>query len=275
MARRRGPILLVISLVLAVLAALMANNWLSMRASAKGTPVREEDVTAAIDMPLGTKIEQRHLAMIDVLPGKSPKGAFHSYADVLGKVTSSGVIAGEILLAPRLTEAGEGSALASAVDKDMRAVTVRVDDVVGVAGFLLPGNRVDVIMSRVDPGTYAAHATTILSNIKVLAVDQTASNDNNQPVVVHAVTLEVSPSDAELLVKGKTGGLLQLTLRNPFDQSDTRTEIPEPEPIKASAVKVKATVAAPRVAPLQITMIRGTEVKKTSQNAGQQDDSTK
>src|SRR5579872_4128270 len=105
MARRRGPIMLIASILLAALAMIGANNWLAMRASAKGTPVREQDVTAAVDLPLGTRIEARHLAMIDVLPGKSPKGAFHDYADVVGKVTSSGVIAGEILLAPRLTEA--------------------------------------------------------------------------------------------------------------------------------------------------------------------------
>ncbi len=272
MARRRGPLLLMISLVLAVLAALIANNWLSVRASAKGTPVREQDVTAAVDLPLGTKIEQRHLSMIDVLPGKSPKGAFHSFTDVVGKVTSSGVIAGEILLAPRLTDAGEGSALASVVDKEMRAVTVRVDDVVGVAGFLLPGNRVDVIATKYDSMTSTAHAVTILSNIKVLAVDQSASNDNNQPVVVHAVTLEVSPADAETLLKGKTAGGIQLTLRNPLDQSDARTLLPEPEPQKPSLIKVKAVAPAPRAAPLQITMIRGTEVRHTSQNADQQQD---
>jgi pilus assembly protein CpaB len=242
---------------------LVANNWLTMRASAKGTPVREQDVTAALDMPLGTKIEQRHLSMIDVLPGKSPKGAFHNYAEVVGKVTTSGVIAGEIILAPRLSEAGEGSALASVVDKEMRAVTVRVDDVVGVAGFLLPGNRVDVITSKYDPVTNLAHATTILSNIKVLAVDQVASVDNNQPVVVHAVTLEVTPADAELLIKGRTAGLLQLTLRNPLDHSDARTQLP-PEPIRVSAAKVKA----PRTAPLEITLIRGTQVGHASQNAG-------
>jgi pilus assembly protein CpaB len=267
MARRRGPIMIVISLFLAFLAAVFANNVLT-RASAKGTPVREEDVTAGVDLPLGTKIEARQLSMIDVLPGKSPKGAYHNFTDVVGKVTSSSVIAGEILLAPRLTDAGEGSALASAVDKDMRAVTVRVDDVVGVAGFLLPGNHVDVIQSKVDPGTYVVHAITILSNVKVLAVDQTASSDNNQPVVVHAVTLEVSPLDAELLIKGKTAGIIQLTLRNPLDQTDTRTQLP-PEPEPQHAVKVKAVVE--RVPVAEITMIRGTEVKHTAQNAGQQD----
>ncbi len=272
MARRRGPLLLVLSMVLAVMAALSANSWISTRASAKGTPVREQDVIAAIDMPLGTRIEQKDLAMIDVLPGKSPKGAFHSYADVIGKVTSNSVIAGEMLLAPRLAEAGEGSALASVVDKDMRAVTVRVDDVVGVAGFLLPGNRVDVVCSKMDSNGMG-HAVTLLSNVKVLAVDQTASTENNQPVVVHAVTLEVSPADAELLIKGKTAGLIQLTLRNPLDQSDTRTQLPpEPEP---KAVKVKATIPPPRPVGPGITLIRGTTVGHTTQTGDPQPDSGK
>jgi pilus assembly protein CpaB len=269
MVRRRGPLLLIVSLVLAVLAALVANNWLS-RASARSGPVREQDVTAAVDLPLGTKIEQRHLSMIEVLPGKSPRGAFHSFAEVLGKVTTSAVLEGEIMLAPRLTDAGEGSALASVVDTNMRAVTVRVDDVVGVAGFLLPGNRVDVIAVKLDPGSSVAHATTILSNVKVLAVDQSASADSNQPVVVHAVTLEVSPADAEILLKGKTAGGIQLTLRNPLDQSDARSQLPpEPEPVKIAAVKAKQP-AAPRPAEPEITVIRGTKVGHASQNAGAQ-----
>jgi pilus assembly protein CpaB len=148
----------------------------------------------------------------------------------------------------------------------MRAVTVRVDDVVGVAGFLLPGNHVDVVQSKVDPGTYVVHATTILSNVKVLAVDQTASSDNNQPVVVHAVTLEVSPVDAELLIKGKTAGTIQLTLRNPLDQTDTRTQLP-PEPEPPHVVKAKAVVE--RAPEPVIQMIRGTEKKNVAQNAAQ------
>jgi pilus assembly protein CpaB len=261
MARRRGPVLLGISLILALFAAWVANNWLSMRASAKVGPATEQVVTASMDMPLGTKIEQRHLALSDVVPGKSPKGAFHTYEGVLGKVTSSSVLAGEILLATRLAQAGEGSALAAAVDKNMRAVTVRVDDVVGVAGFLLPGNRVDVIATKTEPGTNTVRATTILSNIKVLAVDQTAAADSNQPVVVHAVTLEVTPADAELLLRGKTAGQIQLTLRNPLDQSDARSRQVEPEPVKVARLKVRA----PRPELPGVTVIRGTTVARTSQ----------
>src|SRR5262249_52691468 len=111
MVRRRGPLLLMISLLLAALAAWVANNWLAARASAKPAPAQEQVVVAAIDIPLGTKIEQRHVAMISMLPGQAPKGSFHTYEDVLGRVVSSSVIPGEILLAPRLADSGGGSAL--------------------------------------------------------------------------------------------------------------------------------------------------------------------
>jgi pilus assembly protein CpaB len=261
MARRRGPLLLLISLLLAGLAAWVANNWLAARAATKPAPAQEQVVTAAIDIPLGTKIEERHLASISMLPGQAPKGSFHSNADVIGKVVSNSIISGEILLAPRLADAGGGSALASVVDKNMRAVTVRVDDVVGVAGFLLPGNRVDVIATEKESSGTQAHASTILSNVKVLAVDQSAAADNNQPVVVRAVTLEVTPSDAEILLKGKTAGSIQLTLRNPLDESDARTKPAAPEPPKV--VMVKVPVAAPKVLTPEVTMIRGAQIARS------------
>ncbi len=265
MARRRGPVLLMLSLVLALAAAWLANNWLTARAAGKPAPEQEQVVTAAMDIPLGTKIEQRHLSTVSMLPGTAPKGAFHSADQVLGKVTSSSVIAGEILLAPRFAESGEGSALAAVVDKDMRAVTVRVDDVVGVAGFLLPGNRVDVV-AAIKEGTSntSVRATTILSNVKVLAVDQTSAADSNQPVVVRAVTLEVTPADAETLLKGRTAGSIQLTLRTPLDQSDARTRAVELPPVKAAAARPKAPVAAPRPVVHEITVIRGTQVAHTA-----------
>jgi pilus assembly protein CpaB len=262
MARRRGPLLVVISLVLALFAAWVANNWLSMRASAKVGPAPEKVVIAAVDMPLGTKIEEQQLAMIEVLPGTSPKGAFHRFADVVGKVTSTAVVGGEILLSRRLASTGKGSALASVVEKNMRAVTVRVDDMVGISGFLAPGNRVDVIATKTDPGSAQVHATTILSNVKVIAVDQTNPQDPNQPVVVHAVTLVVTPADAELLLKGRTAGQIQLTLRNPLDQSDARTREPQP-PAEKVAQQVKPKVV--RAPTPEITVIRGTQVAHTTQ----------
>jgi pilus assembly protein CpaB len=252
-----------ISLLLAVLAAWVANNWLSARMQAHPAPVQDHIVTAGIEIPLGTKLEQRHLAMIEMIPGKAPTGAFHKYEDVIGKVASSSLIAGEIVLAPRLADANGGSALASVVAANMRAVTVRVDDVVGVAGFLLPGNRVDVIATEKDSGGNQVRATTILSNVKVLAVDQSAAADNSQPVVVRAVTLEVSPADAEILLKGKTAGAIQLTLRNPLDESDARTKVAVAPPPAPKVVRVPVLVPQPALP--QVTVIRGTQVARVVQ----------
>ncbi len=263
MARRRGPILVLISLLLAFLAAWVANAWLSMRAAAKVGPEPEPVVTAATEMPLGTKIKDEQLVVIEVPPGTAPKGSFHRTTDVVGKVTSTSVVSGEILLKERLATSDKGSALASVVDRNMRAVTVRVDDMVGVSGFLVPGNRVDVIATKTEPGGGQVHATTILSNIKVIAVDQTTPQDPNQPVVVRAVTVMVSPADAELLLKGRTAGQIQLTLRNPLDQSDARTKEPPPQPVKV------AQQAKPRSAGPEITVIRGTQVGGPTQKPNQ------
>ena len=120
-----------------------------------------------------------------------------------------------------------GSTLAALVDENMRAVTVRVDDVVGVTGFLLPGNTVDVLTSR-KRGQDRAIPETILRNIKVLAVDQTASAETNEPVIVRAVTLEMLPRQAEVLFQARTEGYIQLTLHNPLDPEYAPPPAPAP-----------------------------------------------
>ena len=148
---------------------------------------------------------------------------------------------GEILLDGRFTAEGEGSTLATVIAQDMRAVSVRVNDVVGVAGFLLPGNHVDVVAAYRDgPDT---RSETVVQNVKVLAVDQTASTDKNEPVVVRAVTLEVTPADAEKLVLAEQRGSIQLALRNPRrqrDGGDARAPSPAAAPAPAPAPVQKA-----------------------------------
>jgi pilus assembly protein CpaB len=185
-----------------------------------------------------------------VLRGQEPPGIFHDFKEIEGKVSSVNVAAGQMLMASMFGKEGE-SALAAVVAPNKRAVTVRVDDVVGVAGFLLPGNRVDVVGTRKDDRSGAITSETILSNIKVLAVDQTTAANSNEPVVVRAVTLEVTPAEGETLLKGKAAGSIQLALRNPLDESDARRK---PPPLKA-AVKVFVPAKDP-----SITVIRGTLV---------------
>jgi pilus assembly protein CpaB len=139
----------------------------------------------------------------------------------------------------------------------MRAITVRVDDVIGVGGFLLPGNTVDVVAAR---KVYQRAVTeTILKNIKVLAVDQTAAANENEPVIVRAVTLEMTPEQAEVVVKARTEGTIQLTLRNPeaFEIIE-----PEPKPAPPPVRRVVADAPRPVIRDTTITVIRGTEVEQ-------------
>ena len=230
----------------------MANRWITARAAPAAPVTATHILTAAMNLQLGTKIESRHVGTMKMIPGQEPAGTFHDFKEIEGKVTTANVLAGQMLMASMFAKEGE-SALAAVVAQDKRAVTVRVDDVVGVAGFLLPGNRVDVVGTRRDEHSGAIVAETLLSNIKVLAVDQTAAANSNEPIVVRAVTLEVTPVEGETLLKGKAAGSIQLELRNPLDEGDARRK-PPPAPLKA-AVK-----AAPPVRDPSITVIRGTEV---------------
>jgi pilus assembly protein CpaB len=254
MARGRGPTLIVASLLVASSAAWMANKWIVARATTTApiTQATTPVLTAATNLPLGTKIDARHVTVVEMIRGQEPPSSFHDFKEIEGKVTTTNVQAGQLLMASMFGNEGE-SALAGSVAKDKRAVTVRVDDVVGVAGFLLPGNTVDVVATSTDARTGVISSETILSNIKVLAVDQTAATNKNEPVVVRAVTLEVTPSDAEILLKGKAAGSIQLALRNPLDESDARRK---QGPAKA-AIKVAARVPLPD---RSITVIRGTDI---------------
>lgn len=263
MANRRGMILVVLSVVMGTAASWTANRWVNARSAAEeGARQGTHVVAAAMAIPYGTKVEGRHLKFVEIPEGIAPTGFFTAVEDVEGRVSTIDIARGEILIADRLVAHDKGSTLAALVSENMRALTVRVNDVIGVAGFLLPGNRVDVLSSRKTTDRRAV-TETILRNIKVLAVDQTASTEQNEPVIVRAVTLEMTPKQAELLVKARSEGEIQLTLRNPLD--DTREPEPEAE-LVAQVEPPKPVVKRPASAPpasTTVTVIRGTKVDTT------------
>ncbi len=255
--KTRSVMMLGVALVMGVGAAWVANNWLRMRvlptAEAATTPV----VVAALKIPYGQKIEAAHVKLVKAPDGVIPEGALRELPQAVGKVANQALFPGEILIGERVVEQLGGSTLSAMVAPRMRAVTVRVNDVIGVAGFLLPGNRVDIVATRSEGNQ--ASARTILQDLKVLAVDQTAAPEKDKPLIVRAVTLEMSPEQAELLVKATTEGAVQLTLRNPGDSA-----------IVAQKPEVKP-VAAPQPVPVassgySVTLIRGTKVD--SEKAG-------
>jgi pilus assembly protein CpaB len=258
--KARWVLTVAISLALAVLAAQFANSWISDRLSAVDTQAEYASaVAAAMDIAAGTRIEATHLKMVQLPDEAKPQGGFSDPADVIGQVAKQQVYGGEIIVANRLSEVPGTSALAAVIAEGKRAITVRVDDVVGVSGFILPGSRVDVI-AREGRGEYR----TILENIKVLAVDKVVSQEKNEPVSARAVTLEVDPRQAEIIAKA---GKLRLTLRNPEDDlliasSDAGT----------AAVNAQAATEAPaaedvesqRISLYAVDVIRGTQVSTTT-----------
>ena len=260
MVKRRGIVLIFLSLLMAAGAAFVANNWVVARVI-PGQVNGENSasvVAAAMAIPFATKVDERHLKLVEMPEGLTPDGFFKTIEEVIGKVSTTNISRGEILVTERFRTHTTGSTLAALVTKNMRAVTVRVDDVVGVAGFLLPGNTVDILASR-KAGGKRAITETILTNIKVLAVDQTASSESNEPVIVRAVTLEMEPKQAEVLFQARMEGSIQLTLRNPLEME------PEPPPPAAPKKRVARKASSVRRAapPSEVIVIRGTTVKKT------------
>lgn len=244
----------VLALALAGGAAWFANRWVQMQvqpASAEGNPM-SSIIVAAQTIPLGQKIVDAHLESAPWPADRVPDDASTEMDEIKGRVAAQTIYQGEPILKQKIAEHGVGSTLSALISRNKRAVTVRVNDVVGVAGFVLPGNTVDVLASgderRGEP------TKTVLQNVKVLAVDQTTGN-KDEPTVVRAVTLELTPEEAEELVEARTEGEIQLTLRNTLD-----TEI-VPEPPEPSEPEVK-----PRPRIKRITIIRGTAVSEVRQH---------
>ena len=259
MANKRAFTMITLSLALGVGAAWMAGQWIQRATQAQEVSMSNV-VAASMAIPFGTKVESRHLKTLEMPAEYVPPGSFTSLEEVVDRVSMQPIVAGEILMRERFTEFEGGATLAALVSEKMRAVTVRVDDVIGVAGFLLPGNRVDVLAARRESNSRAT-SETIVRDVKVLAVDQTAATEKNEPVIVRAVTLEVNPEQAEVLVRAKEEGSIQLALRNPLDDEVVvAEEAPKPAVVRQ--------VAAPRPPPRRaVTVIRGTDVSSAKEQS--------
>jgi len=233
---KRFIIMLSIALLLAFLAAWIANNWIQARAVPdKGVSV----VVAAVEIPFGVKLEESQVKVIPWPGNATPQGAYSAKDQVVGRVTMNKFYPDEIITDKRISEYLGGSTLSALITKEYRAISVRVDDVVGVSGFILPGNKVDILSTKKDRTTNQATTTTLLQNIKVLAVDQEASQEKEKPAIVRAVTLELKPDEAEIMVQAMQEGTIQLTLRNPLDSvvEDKIADVVQPKPVERVIAK--------------------------------------
>ncbi|KDN28135.1 Flp pilus assembly protein CpaB [Vibrio sp. D420a] len=225
-------LLFLLSVVFGLAAVFFAKQWMDnqVQPTVEVEQVeRHPVVVASQEIEAGTIIEEQYLTTKLMEKDWINENNYSDTEELVGKVVANTIYAGEVLHKMRFTVPGEGSTLAALIPENKRAVTIRVDDVIGVAGFLLPGNKVD-ILNTVSYGKNSASTQTVLKDIKVLAVDQTAKTKENSPIIVRAVTLEVTPKDAEKLLTAKSKGSIQLTLRNPHevDKKVVKRYVPRP-----------------------------------------------
>lgn len=250
--------LLVLALVTGLAAAVYAARWVAQR----GNIAAQKVVVATVDVELGSRLTPQMLTTVDWPSGSIPDGAFGTPSELEGRVVKVGLLRGEALLERKLAPPGTSGGLSAVIAEGKRAMTVRVNDVIGVAGFALPGNYVDVVVNthRDREARDGQISMTVLEQVLVLAVAQEASRDETKPKVVSAVTLELSPNDAEKLDLARNVGTLSLVLRNQLDKRAvatkgiTRAELlglqeistrPAPAPARAPVVRVSAPAAPP------------------------------
>jgi pilus assembly protein CpaB len=175
-------------------------------------------VVAAGNLTAGMILKLTDLQIRDWPENIIPDGSF-SIAEVLeGRAVETDVTTGEPILTTKLAPEGSGGGVSSMIPPGMRAMTVAVNVVSGVGGFILPRTRVDILVTVASTDTKKEKTTKIiLQNVEVLAVDQTYDKNDNDPITVKSVTLLVSPEDAEKLALAANEGKLQLTLRNSSD----------------------------------------------------------
>jgi len=206
--------------------------------NAPTTPV----VVAAADLSLGAELKKEDLAVVNFPQGTAPEGTFKQIQDVVGRGVIVSLVKNEPLLPGKLASKEAGAGLPPIIPEGMRAVSVRVNEVVGVAGYVLPGTRVDVVCTA-SPTSKTEDATSkvVLSNVQVLTAGTRVEQDQEKgkPMQVTVVTLLVYPDQAERLALASTEGKIQLALRNPLDQGAPETPGIKPA-ILLGAVKAPA-----------------------------------
>ncbi len=222
---------LIFAFIVASVASLLLYRFLSSTRpqTAKAAPVTIKLAIASRNLEVGTILKEADVRLED-WAGSAPDGAFTHVQDVIGRGVTTNMMAKEPILETRLAPKGAGGGLASMIPEGMRAVAVRVNDVAGVAGFVTPGMRVDVLISG-TPGNTSAQvsalgmqAKTMLQNIEVLSAGQDYKKDaEGKPQLVQVVNLLATPEQAEMLSLASMQTNIQLVLRNPLDRETAKT----------------------------------------------------
>ncbi|WP_373988778.1 Flp pilus assembly protein CpaB [Duganella sp. BuS-21] len=264
MRNTRALTMIAVALVMAMAAVVLAAQWIVGQSASNSNKV----AVALLDISMGARITPELVHMVDWPSNSVPPGALLDLKSADGRITRANIQRGEPIMEGKLAPAGTTGGLSAVVAAGKRAMTVRVNDVVGVAGFALPGNFVDILVNTQSDfhGDSApreqAISKIVLERILVLAIAQESNRDDTKPKVVNAVTLELTPEQVEKLDLARSVGTLSLVLRNQIDPASANTEgatkssllddgrtprqAPAPAPVAAAPV---APTPAPRPHP--------------------------
>lgn len=288
--RRSNLIILLLALAMGTIAAVMARNWIAQHGAPQAASATGTIVVAAAPLAFGTVLTPDNVTEIAWKEPLLPEGAFATKTDLLKdgrRVVLSAMERSEMIVRPKVTAPGQRASLSVLLEEGMRAVTVRVDDIRGVAGFILPGDRVDVVLLRTETqkGETENSADVLIQYVKVLAIDQLVNERQDQPAVAtvaKAVTLQVSPSQAQKILLAGNIGKLSLVLRQPGEARSAeagritdndlgsgfaRRDV-KPKPLPVAEKQPVAEKAAPALLQafksdtVKVTIFHGTDEKK-------------
>ena len=264
-----------LALAVGLLVAFTVYNKLRTSSGSNSSEREVRVVVAADDVLVGVKLEAHDVRVIALPQSAAPPGAFSDPAKVVGRGAILPIGKGDFILPSKLAALNAGGGLPSLIPPGMRAVSVRVNDVVSVAGFVQPGTRVDVLATGNQGGGNDRQTTTVLENVAVIAVGKSLDRNASEAQTAPVITLLVSPDDAQKLALVSQEGRIQLSLRNPLDTKKggigaTRSSSvylgetpvatgPKPKARKLVVAKVPATPPAP----YQVEMIRGSKRDET------------
>lgn len=271
MRKRRPWFMLVLALTSGVVAALLALRYLRERTTPlmASEPRTASIVLSARNLPVGALVTERDVKVVNWPATTVPSGYVRSVKDAVGRGVITPLAENEPLLDSKMSTKDAGGGLPIIIKDGMRAVSVRVDEVIGVAGFVLPGTRVDVMLTLdKGPSRPQSITKTLLQNVQTLAAGQSVTRDKEgKPQTVTVITVLVSPDDAELLALAAKEGRLQLALRNTLDTLSVATNGARADKLSPSSgesaprrpQRSRAAAPPPRANPTVVEGYRGGE----------------
>jgi pilus assembly protein CpaB len=278
--QKKALLLLLIAIIMGGVVTILVNSLLTREVQERGEVAvmpTSKVLVAASDLKTGMRLDKLTIKQVDWPTENMPEGAYSNSDKLLGEkapIVIRKINKNEIILPYKLSPQGARGGLPPKIGEDMRAITIQVSEITGVAGFVLPGTFVDVLLtSKVGQADKEQATRTLLQNVPVLGVDQLSSEDEDKPKVVNAVTLEVTPRDGKKLTLGQEVGQLSLLLRNEIDASIlykdlvTVRTLQEGEIEPTKKVTVYKRVRRPAPTP-EVEVIRGLEIEKQKVKAG-------